>query len=133
MNGNTPYAGLPGITEAGHRAEADVPDLSADQRRALREEVARIATRTREYLPDEYVVNSNVSRGATGPRASVAVRPPVGQPVTADFSPDLGTLEDADRSPIGDDDPAEVARRLAASAAFQVKLSIQDDITPTAR
>ncbi|PSQ19373.1 hypothetical protein BRD00_01740 [Halobacteriales archaeon QS_8_69_26] len=133
MNGNTPYAGLPGITRAGKRASADVPDLTPEQKRALREEVTEIAALTREYLPDEYVVNSNVSQGATGPQARVAVRPPVGQPVSADFAPDLDTLDDPDRSPIGDDDPSDVARGLAANAAFQVKLSVQDQITPTAR
>lgn len=133
MNGNTPHAGLPGITQAGKRAAADVDDLTRDQKRALRKEVARIAARTREFLPDEYVVNSNVKHGVGGPRAMIAVRPPVGQPVSADFSPDFEEFDQEDWSPIGDDDREEVARGLAASAALQVKKGLQDDLTPTAR
>lgn len=132
MNGNTPYAGLPGITEAGKRAPADVPDLTGEQKRVLREEVTRIAALTREYLPDEYVVNSNVGKGVAGPQARVAVHPPVGDPVSADFSPDADAL-DGEHSPIGDDDPSDVARGLAANAAFQVKLVVGDDVSQTAR
>jgi hypothetical protein len=131
MNGNTPYAGLPGITDAGKRAAEDVPDLSDDEKQALRDAVSGIAARTREFLPDEFVVNSNIKQGVGGPRAMVAVRPPVGQPVSAGFTPDMDELT-AD-SPIATEEREEVAQGLAASAAFQVKQSMGDDITPTAR
>jgi hypothetical protein len=133
MNGNNPHAGLPGITKAGKRSQVDVPDLTPDQKRALRREVSRIAARTRDFLPDEYVVNANVANGVGGPRATVAVRPPVGQPVSADFSPDENDLTAEGYVPIDADDREEVARGLAASAALQVKRSIADDVMPTAR
>jgi hypothetical protein len=132
MNGNTPYAGLPGVTQAGKRAQADVPELTVEQRRSLRQAVAGVAARTREYLPDEYVVNANVSQAATGLQATVAVRPPVGQPVSAGFTPDVDAFEDEDQ-PIDDDDRDEVAQGLAASAALQVKRGLDDDPEPTAR
>jgi hypothetical protein len=133
MNGNTPHAGLPGVTQAGKRAPADVTELTTDQKRALRREVARIAARTRDFLPDEYVVNASVTDSTTGPRALVAVRPPAGQPVSADFSPDTEDVAAEDYTPIDADDREEVARGLAASAALQVKKSLTDDLTPTAR
>jgi len=131
MNGNTPHAGLPGITDAGKRAAEDLPELSDDEKQALRDAVAGIAARTREFLPDEFVVNSNIKHGVAGPRATVAVRPPVGQPVSAGFTPDLDQLEA--NPPIATEDREEVAQGLAASAALQVKQSMGDDLTPTAR
>lgn len=131
MNGNTPYAGTPGTTQAGKRASADLAELSAGQRRALRENVTRIAARTRSFLPDEYIVDSDVSQAAGGARATVAVQPPVGHPVSAGFSPEGEDFEDDEL--ISDDDEFEVARGLAASAALQVKQAVQDDVTPTAR
>ena len=131
MNGNTPYAGTPGITQAGKRATADLPELTAEQKRALRRDVASIAARTRQFLPDEYVVDADVSRGAGGPRATVAVQPPVGHPVSAGFSPED---DDFESDPLIDaEDQSEVARGLAASAALQVKQAVQDDVKPTAR
>lgn len=131
MNGNNPYAGIPGTTPAGKRAAADVPELTAKQRRELRENVTRIAARTRSFLPSEYIVDSDVSQGATGARATVAVQPPIGHPVSAGFSPDGDDFEEEPL--ITDDDQFEVARGLAASAALQVKQAMQDDVTPTAR
>ncbi len=129
MNGNNPHAGLPGITEAGKRAAADLPELSADQRREIREEIVRIAARTREFLPDEYVVNSNVQSGVSGPRGTVAVHPPAGHPVSADLSLELDDTEFS----VDAADREEVARGLAASAALQVKRSVQGEVTQTAR
>ncbi|MCL9814427.1 DUF5811 family protein [Natranaeroarchaeum aerophilus] len=131
MNGNNPYAGTPGTTQAGKRASADLAELSASQRRILRENVTRIAARTRSFLPDEYVVDSDVSQASGGARATVAVQPPVGHPVSAGFTPDGDDFEDEQL--ITDDDEFEVARGLAASAALQVKQTVQDDVTPTAR
>lgn len=131
MNGNTPYAGMPGITQAGRRADDDVPELTPEQKRSLRREVATIAARTREFLPDEYAVDVDVRAGVTGPTATVAVHPPAGHPVSAGFTPERDDLKGGDVIPIEDRD--EVARGLAASAALQVKQAVQDDVTPTAR
>jgi hypothetical protein len=130
MNGNTPYAGVPGVTEAGHRANTDVPDLSSEQKESLRNSIASIATRTREFLPDEYVVGSKVADDGSGPQAQVSVQPPVGHPVSAGFQPDV---EDFDGDELDTHEEGEVARGLAASAALQVKQVMGDDITPTAR
>lgn len=130
MNGNTPYAGTPGVAEAGHRTNADVPELSPEQKESLRSSVAAIAARTRDFLPDEYVVGSQVSDDSGGPQAHVAVQPPVGHPVSAGFQPDA---EDFDGDDLIAHEESEVARGLAASAALQVKQAMGDDITPTAR
>jgi len=131
MNGNNPYAGIPGVTDAVKRANADLPDLSPGEKRTLRREVSRVAARTREFLPDEYVVDADVGTGAAGPRATVAVQPPVGRPVSAGFTPDQEEI--AGGEPISAEDRDEVARGLAASAALQVKQAIEDSVTPTAR
>ena len=76
MNGNNPYAGAPGVTDAGSPAAVD---LSPDQERQLRRAVAGIVSRTESYLPDSYAVGSELSVGADGPQATVAVNPYVGQ------------------------------------------------------
>jgi hypothetical protein len=131
MNGNTPYAGLPGSTQAGKRASADVPELTAEQKRRLRADVCRIAALTREFLPDEYVVDGDISNGVGGPQATVAVQPPVGNPISAGFTPDVDEFGDEDL--IDPEDQAEVARGLAASAALQVKHAISDSVSQTAR
>jgi hypothetical protein len=130
MNGNTPYAGLPGETGAGQRAAADVPELSTTQKRTLSRDVSRIAARTREFLPNEYVVDGDVSNGHTGLQVTVAVQPPIGHPVSAGFSPDL---EEAADELITADECDEVARGLAASAALQVKQAVSNNVTPTAK
>jgi hypothetical protein len=132
MNGNTPYAGLPGITQAGKRNVEDVPELSTAQKSALRRDVTAIAARTREFLPNEYVVDGDVLQGVGGPQARVAVQPPIGDPVSAGFTPEVEDL-DLDEPFIDVDEQAEVARGLAASAAFQVKQALQGSVTPTAR
>ncbi|MFA9425631.1 DUF5811 family protein [Natronorubrum sp. A-ect3] len=132
MNGNTPYAGLPGETGAGQRAAADVPDLSRAQKRLLHRDVSRIAARTREFLPDEYVVDSDISSGLTGPQVTVAVRPPIGHAVSAGFTPDVEEVAAAEEV-ITAAERDEVARGLAASAALQVKQAVSDGVTPTAK
>ncbi|ELY48479.1 DUF5811 family protein [Natronorubrum bangense] len=132
MNGNTPYAGLPGETGAGQRAAADVPDLSRAQKRLLHRDVSRIAARTREFLPDEYVVDSDISSGLTGPQVTVAVRPPIGHAVSAGFTPDVEEVAAAEEL-ITAAERDEVARGLAASAALQVKQAVSDGVTPTAK
>src|SRR6056297_1126273 len=130
MNGNTPYAGVPGKTQAGHRAQTDVPELSPEQKESLRDSITDIASRTREFLPDEYVVGSKVADDGNGPQAQVSVQPPIGHPVSAGFRPDI---DDFDGENLDSHDEDEVARGLAASAAMQVKQFMGDDLTPTAR
>ena len=125
MNGNNPYAGGPGVTNVGEPAAVD---LSPEQERQLRRTVAGIVTRTESYLPDSYAVGSELSVGAEGPQATVAVNPPAGHPVSAGFTPDADELE----AGIADADADEVAKGLAASAAVQVMNAISD-VTPTAR
>jgi hypothetical protein len=128
MNGNNPYAGAPGVVGAG-QPSADVEELSAAELRQLREAVAGIVAQTRTYLPDSYAIGSELSNGSNGPRATVAVHPPVGHPVSAGLTPDADDLE----SGLTTEECTEVARGLAASAAFQVMSTVGDDLTPTAR
>lgn len=131
MNGNTPYAGIPDVTPAGQRADVDVEELTPKQRRLLRDSVADIATLTRKYLPEEYVIGSQVTNSMTGPQASVSVQPPVGHIVSAGFEPEGEELDDDEL--IDADERDEVARGLAASAALQVKQAVEDQVTPTAK
>ncbi len=127
MNGNTPYAGLPETTAAGRTVPDDQPELTSDQRRALRGDLSKVTRRVRRYLPDEYVVGAEVSNGSGGPEAMVAVQPPVGHPISAGFQPDHEAEEY-----IPESDREELARGLAASAALQVKHAT-GEVTPTAR
>lgn len=131
MNGNTPYAGQPGTAQAGKRTSADLPDLDPDAKRRFRQDVSRIADHTRDFLPDEYAIDADISHGAGGPEARVAVQPPVGRPVSAGFTPGEDDFE-AERV-VDEEDCQEVARGLAASAALQVKQAVSDNVTPTAR
>jgi hypothetical protein len=126
MNGNNPYAGPPGVVDAGQPEEVN---LTTDQKEALREAVANIVTRTESYLPDGYTVGSELGYGHDGPQATVAVRPPVGHAVSAGFSPSIEELT----AGLDDEDREEVARGLAASAAVQVMNAVGDDIEPTGR
>jgi len=130
MNGNNPYGGVPGVTDAGQRANADVPDLSTEQKESLRTSITTIASQTRKFLPDEYAVGSTVSDDGNGPQAQVSVQPPVGHPVSAGFQPDV---EDFDGDELDTHEEGEVARGLAASAALQVKQMMGDDVPRTAR
>ncbi|MXR21536.1 DUF5811 family protein [Halobacterium bonnevillei] len=121
MHGNSPYSGT----------EPSEPELTGTQRRALRDSISQIAARTRDFLPDEYVVGSEISTGSNGVQVTVAVRPPAGNPVSAGFTPEFDSVTDDDLIP--DDDREEVARGLAASAAFQVKAALGEDVPQTAR
>lgn len=123
MHANTPYAGRPDVS-------GDPVEIPSATRRALQEGVSRVAAKTRKYLPDEYLVGSEVGNTADGPRVTVSVRPPIGNAVSAGFSPDLdGDREDL----IPQEDEEEVARGLAASAALQVKQAMGDEVPPVAR
>ena len=126
MNGNNPYAGSPGVVDAGQPSEDE--ELSSEQMQTLRRTVAGIVAQTQTYLPDSYAVGSELSYGANGPTATVAVQPPAGHPVSAGFSPD-----DDVTAGLSDEDSQEVARGLAASAALQVMNAVGDDVKPTAR
>lgn len=128
MNGNNPYAGAPGVVEAGQPSQDE--ELTPTQRRTLRRAVAGIVARTETYLPDGYAVGSELSYGTDGPRATVAVRPPAGHPVSAGFSPNVDELE----ADLDDTDHQEVAQGLAASAALQAMNALGDrEIPQTAR
>ena len=127
MNGNNPYAGSPGVVNAGRPTEN--VDLTPEQMRTLRRTVAGIVAQTQSYLPDSYAVGSELSNGSGGPQAVVAVHPPIGHAVSADFAPDS---EDPEAG-LSEADRLEVAQGLAASAAIQVMNAIGDGITPTAR
>jgi hypothetical protein len=130
MNGNNPYAGSGNVVNAGERMGGDAPKITPENRRALSEGVARIATRTREFLPTDFAVNATISAGVHGPQVTVAVEPPVGNPVSAGFEPEL---DDGDDDFISTDDREEVARGLAASAALQVKYALGDDVDAAAK
>jgi hypothetical protein len=127
MNGNNPYAGSPGVVDAGQ--PSDPVELTPDQRRLLRQAVAGIVARTQSYLPEGYAIGSELSKGANGPQATVAIQPPIGHPVSAGLTPDPDDLEGG----LDEDEREEVARGLAASAVLQVMDAIGDDLTPTAR
>jgi hypothetical protein len=117
MYGNTPFAD-----------ESESVSLTGEQRRTLQRDLASVAARTRELLPSEFVVGSEITSGMNGPEATVAVRPPVGSVVSAGY-----TLE-ADRdAEIDEQEREDIARGLAASAALQVKQSLPDNDSPTAR
>ena len=118
MYGNSP---LPGPSD-------NVVDLSPDERRALRSDLARVAARTRELLPADFVVGSELTTGNDGPEAMIAVQPPVGSPVSAGYTPD-STAE----LRIDEGECSELAQGLAASAALQVKQAMNEADTPAAQ
>lgn len=100
--------------------------LTAEERKLLRKELSNVAARTREFLPAEFIVGSELSKGNDGPRATVAVQPPVGSVVSADYSPDGEiNIDDAERE--------DIATGLAASAALQVKAALSEQRSPTAK
>ena len=117
MYGNTPFGG-----------DTEEVTLTAEQRDRLRRDLASVAARTRELLPSEFVVGSEISDSDLGPRATIAVQPPVGSVVSADYQP-----EDADSATITADERDDLAQGIAASAALQVKQVMGDDSAPTAQ
>ena len=108
------------------RSESSGPELTTEQRRHLRRELTSVAARTRELLPGEFVVGSELGTDAGSPRATVAVQPPVGAPVSATCPLEAGVA-------IGEDEREDIAVGLAASAALQVKHAVDDSSTPAAR
>lgn len=107
--------------------DADAPELSPDDRRRLRRDLASVAARTRELLPGDFVVGSELSDGANGPEATIAVQPPIGAVVSAGYAPD-----DAGAS-IDTQEREEIATGLAASAALQVKRAFPENGSPAAQ
>ncbi|MFB6118805.1 DUF5811 family protein [Halosegnis sp.] len=87
----------------------DGPELTNEQRRRLRAGGTAVAARTRELLPDEFVVGTELVEGHDGVQATVAVRPPAGTVVSAGFA-----LSEVDES-----DPADIATQIAAGAALE--------------
>jgi hypothetical protein len=110
-----------GNLSAGDDVESGEPTLSPDQRRALRRDLSSVAARTREFLPGDFVVGSELTSGASGLEATIAVQPPVGAVVSAGYSPN-----DDDDLTITDDEREDLAMGLAASAALQVKQAVPD-------
>jgi len=115
MYGNTPF-----------RDDQAAGELTPQERRALRDELSSVAARTRELLPAEFVVGSEIVLGVDGPRATVAVQPPVGAVVSADYTPGEQLEVDAEER-------EDIATGLAASAALQVKGAMSDHDSPTAK
>jgi hypothetical protein len=104
MNGNNPYAGPPGVTNAGEPAPVD---LSPKQEQRLRRTVAGIVSRTESYLPDSYAVGSELSIGTEGPQATVAVNPPAGHPSRRAFRRISRSLTPASPTPTPTRSPAD--------------------------
>ena len=107
MYGNTPFGD-------------DGPNLTPSERKHLRSELSSVAAMTRELLPSEFVVGSELDADETGPRARVAVQPPA---VTATC-----TLEGTSI-----DEHEDIATGLAASAVLQAKQATPGSRTPSAR
>ena len=118
-----------GNLSGGNGVTSDEPALTPDQRRALRRDLASVAARTRELLPADFVVGSELTTGASGLEATIAVQPPVGSIVSAGYAP---TGDDEDVS-IADDEREDLAMGLAASAALQVKQAFPEDESPAAQ
>lgn len=106
--------------------EASVPELSPEQRKSLRQELSTVAARTRELLPSEFVVGSELMDGSNGPRATVAVQPPIGGIISANCALD-------DELTIDETECQDLAVGLAASAALQVKQAQNGQESPVAR
>lgn len=115
MYGNTPFG-----------EDGSARELTADQRRALRRDLSDVAAHTRELLPNEFAVGSEITQGTSGPRATVAVQPPVGSIVSADYTLDTAAA-------IDETDREDIAIDLAASAVLEVKQAVPDDPAPTAQ
>lgn len=107
--------------------ETEQLELSPDERKRLRRDLASVAARTRELLPGDFVVGSELNDGSDGPQAMIAVQPPIGHVVSAGYAP--GDAEVA----IDDEERDEIATGLAASAALQVKQAYPDDGSPAAQ
>lgn len=116
MYGNAPIGGEP-----------ETVSLSPEQRQLLRRDLSDLAARMHDVLPSEFVVGSEITADDAGPRATIAVQPPMGAVVSANFVPD------ADDTRIDDEELDDIVHSLAASAALQVKNAMGDDAAPVAQ
>jgi hypothetical protein len=117
MYGNSPLGG----------DDSAAPELSPAERKALRRDLSSVAARTRELLPGDFVVGSELSESPNGPQARIAVQPPIGAAVSAGYAPDDSNHR------IDDDEREDLATGLAASAALQVKQAYPADDAPPAQ
>lgn len=108
-----------GNTQFG--ADVDEVELTAEQRQELRQHLAGVTDRMRELLPQEFVVGSEVTDGSGGPQATIAVQPPLGSVVSANYVPEGDGLE------FTEEECDDLVHSLAASAALQVKQALGDD------
>lgn len=114
-----------GNTQFG--ADTEAVTLTSEQRQALRRDLSNVTAGLRDVLPGEFVVGSEITDSSGGPRATVAVQPPLGSVVSAGFTPTEEKME------ISDDERDDIVHGLAASAALQVKQAMRDDAAPTAQ
>lgn len=106
--------------------ESAAVTLTSEERKNLRDGLSSVADRTRELLPAEFVVGSEIVPSTDGPRATIAVQPPVGAVVSADYTPN-------EEVSISADERDDIATGLAASAALQVKDAMGENSSPTAK
>lgn len=123
MSGETPPVEGPWPDPGGD-------EIRPGQQRALVQEVEAITAATREYLPDSFQVHSDVTAGQSGPQVALEVHPPVGPPLSAGVTP---AVTEGDHAAFSPDEREELARRLAASAAVQLRQIVGDSMTPPAR
>ena len=108
-------------------ADVEEVTLTTEERQLLRRDLSNLAARMRDVLPPEFVVGSEITDGQSGPRATIAVQPPLGGVVSADFTPEDGDAR------IEDEDVDDIVHSLAASAALQVKQAMTDDTAAVAQ
>jgi hypothetical protein len=126
MFDDAPYEHADVTLDTSGPVRVDLTDVEAQH---LREAVAGIVAATQTYLPEGFVVGSELVVGQDGPAAMVAVHPPAGPPISAGFAPDAEELASG-LTPAATE---EVAKGLAASAALQAMVAVGDDLVPTAR
>ncbi len=108
-------------------AEPEAVTLSPEQRRLLRRDLSDLTARMRDVLPSEFVVGSEITSDDTGPQATVAVQPPMGAVVSANFTPA------DDEARIDEEELDDIVHSLAASAALQVKNAMGGDAPSVAQ
>ena len=112
----------------GNAPSGDDPEtnVTAAERKQLRQDLDAVAARTRALLPEAFAVGSELVGDANGLQATIAVEPPIGHVVSANYIPDDDlTIDEADRD--------ELATGLAASAVLQAKEATSGDPTPAAK
>ncbi|RNJ27158.1 DUF5811 family protein [Halosegnis longus] len=93
-----------------HGNHDETTELTTEQRRELRAGGTAVAARTRELLPREFVIGTELVDSHDGVQAAVAVQPPNGTVVSAGFQ--LSELDE-------DGDTDDIARQIAAGAALE--------------